>query len=109
MAELWPGQGGPAIDYISGPPSGRWQHETPRGLVILGATGSIGRNALAVVGARPDFFSVMGLGCAASRVAVRGQARYSHRRTSGPASKPARGLRPMERVARRITSPRGVS
>ena len=49
MAELWPGQGGPAIDYISGPPSERWQREQPRGLVILGATGSIGRNALAVV------------------------------------------------------------
>lgn len=64
MAELWPGRGGPAIDYISGPPSERWRHETPRGLVILGSTGSIGRNALAVVEARPDFFRVRGLACA---------------------------------------------
>ena len=64
MAELWPGQGGPAIDYISGPPSERWQREQPRGLVILGATGSIGRNALAVVEAKPGFFRVWGLACA---------------------------------------------
>ncbi len=64
MAELWPGRGGPAIDYISGPPSERWRHEIPRGLVILGSTGSIGRNALAVVEARPDFFHVLGLACA---------------------------------------------
>ena len=64
MAEHWPGRGGPAIDYISGPPSERWRHETPRGLVILGATGSIGCNALAVVEARPDFFRVLGLACA---------------------------------------------
>ena len=64
MAELWPGQGGPAIDYISGPPSERWQREQPRGLVILGATGSIGRNALAVAEAKPGFFRVWGLACA---------------------------------------------
>ena len=64
MAELWPGQGGPAIDYISGPPPELWQREQPRGLVILGATGSIGRNALAVVEAKPDFFRVWGLACA---------------------------------------------
>ena len=74
MAELWPGQGGPAIDYISGPPSGRWQHETPRGLVILGATGSIGRNALAVVEARPDFFRVLGLACARNVTRLAAQA-----------------------------------
>lgn len=64
MAELWPGRGGPAIDYISGPPSLAWRQSTPRSLVILGSTGSIGRNALAVVAARPDFFSIKGLACA---------------------------------------------
>ena len=64
MAELWPGLSGPAIDYISGPPSEDWQRSLPRSLVILGSTGSIGRSALAVVAARPDFFRVMGLACA---------------------------------------------
>ncbi|MDO5483847.1 MAG: 1-deoxy-D-xylulose-5-phosphate reductoisomerase, partial [Desulfovibrionaceae bacterium] len=64
MATLWPGQHGPAIDYISGPPSADWQQESPRSLVILGSTGSIGRSALAVVAAQPDFFRIMGLACA---------------------------------------------
>ena len=35
----------------------------PRSLVILGSTGSIGRNALAVVAAQPGRFSVQGLAC----------------------------------------------
>ncbi|MBE6441229.1 MAG: 1-deoxy-D-xylulose-5-phosphate reductoisomerase [Desulfovibrio desulfuricans] len=64
MAELWPGQGGPSIDYISGPPDATWRHEQPRGLVLLGSTGSIGRSALAVVEAQPQAFRVAGLACA---------------------------------------------
>ena len=64
MAELWPGQSGPAIDYISDPPAEDWQHSLPRSLVILGSTGSIGRSALSVVAAHPDFFRIMGLACA---------------------------------------------
>lgn len=61
MAELWPGRDGPSIDYISGPPPEDWRHTLPRSLVILGSTGSIGRNALAVVEADPGFFCVQGL------------------------------------------------
>jgi len=64
MAELWPGLGGPVINYISGPPSERWCHTLPRSLVILGSTGSIGRSALAVVAKQPDFFRILGLACA---------------------------------------------
>ncbi|MBO5491051.1 MAG: 1-deoxy-D-xylulose-5-phosphate reductoisomerase, partial [Desulfovibrio sp.] len=64
MAELWPAQGGPSIDYISGPPDATWRHEQPRGLALLGSTGSIGRSALAVVEAQPQAFRVAGLACA---------------------------------------------
>ncbi|WP_165072168.1 1-deoxy-D-xylulose-5-phosphate reductoisomerase [Desulfovibrio sp. ZJ200] len=64
MAELWPGQGGPAIDYISGPPPEDWRQTWPRGLAILGSTGSIGQNALAVLEAREEDFRVLGLSCA---------------------------------------------
>ena len=66
MAMLWPGRGGPAVDYISRPPSAAWQEERPRGIVILGSTGSIGRNALAVLDACPGFFALKGLACAAN-------------------------------------------
>ena len=64
MTQLWPGQGGPSIDYISGSPDDAWCDTWPRGLVILGSTGSIGRNALAVVESHPQAFRVEGLACA---------------------------------------------
>lgn len=64
MAELWPGQGGPSTDYISGPPNAAWRNTWPRGLVILGSTGSIGRSALAVVESHPQAFRIEGLACA---------------------------------------------
>ncbi len=64
MAELWPGQGGPSTDYISGSPSAAWRNTWPRGLVILGSTGSIGRSALAVVESHPEAFRIEGLACA---------------------------------------------
>ena len=64
MAELWPGQGGPSTDYISGPPDAAWCDTWPRGLVILGSTGSIGRSALAVVESHPQAFRIEGLACA---------------------------------------------
>ena len=64
MANLWPGLFGPHLDYISNPPSLAWQTEFPRKLVILGSTGSIGQNALKVIGLDPQSFKVLGLSCA---------------------------------------------
>ena len=64
MALLWPGTGGPSVRYISAPPAEDWVYAWPRSLVILGSTGSIGRNALAVVAAHPASFRIMGLACA---------------------------------------------
>lgn len=74
MAELWPGQGGPAIDYISGPPSQDWRQTWPRGLAILGSTGSIGQSALAVLETREKDFCVLGLSCARNVERLAGQA-----------------------------------
>ena len=64
MASLWPGCDGPGIRYISAPPSLRWQRTRRRSLVLLGATGSIGRSALSVVERNPDLFTIRGLACA---------------------------------------------
>ncbi|MDO5536493.1 MAG: 1-deoxy-D-xylulose-5-phosphate reductoisomerase [Desulfovibrionaceae bacterium] len=66
MAVLWPGREGPGIRYLSAPPQMRWQRAKKRSLVILGATGSIGRNALDVVERNPQAFAVEGLACARS-------------------------------------------
>lgn len=49
MTSLWPGRLGSRIDYISAPPSEDWRASFPRRLVVLGSTGSIGRNTLSVV------------------------------------------------------------
>lgn len=49
------------IDYISGLEHVSLQTQQPRRLSILGATGSIGRNALDVVRRHPDFFAIQGL------------------------------------------------
>ena len=64
MAMLWPGLTGPGIRYISSPPPASWQHARRRNLVILGATGSIGTNALKVVESHPERFCIQGLACA---------------------------------------------
>ena len=64
MAQLWPGVGGPSINYISAAPDENWRSTWPRGLVLLGSTGSIGRNALAVAAAHPQAFRMEGLACA---------------------------------------------
>ncbi|MBO4301365.1 MAG: 1-deoxy-D-xylulose-5-phosphate reductoisomerase [Desulfovibrio sp.] len=64
MATLWPGQGGPSINYISRPPAEDWIRERPHGLVVLGSTGSIGRSAMSVLESQPQFFRVEGLACA---------------------------------------------
>ncbi len=49
MSPLWPGLDGPAINYISRPPHETFAKKSPRNIVILGSTGSIGRNGLAVL------------------------------------------------------------
>ena len=64
MTTLWPGRGGPAIDYISAPPPERLADARPRRVVLLGSTGSIGRNALSVVEASGGSLVVAGLACA---------------------------------------------
>lgn len=61
---LWPGRGGPAIDYISGVPSCDYCSKNKRGVVILGSTGSIGRSALDVISNEQDKFIIAGLACA---------------------------------------------
>ncbi len=43
MTTLWPGLGGPIIDYISNPPANL---PKTRKIVVLGSTGSIGRSVL---------------------------------------------------------------
>ena len=64
MAQLWPGLGGPSINYISEAPSESWQQTWPRSLVLLGSTGSIGRSTLAVAAAHPQLFRMVGFACA---------------------------------------------
>ncbi|MFI3271740.1 MAG: 1-deoxy-D-xylulose-5-phosphate reductoisomerase [Pseudomonadota bacterium] len=52
------------VDYISSMPSRQWAESTPRSIVVLGSTGSIGTSALAVMATKPHFFHVVGLACA---------------------------------------------
>jgi len=49
------------IDYISALPNASSLPPFPRGLCVLGATGSIGQSALAVVSAHPERFTVTAL------------------------------------------------
>ena len=63
MRSLWPGTGGPVIDYISQPPPRLWQEKRQRSLVILGSTGSIGRNAISALDAAREPMAVCGLAC----------------------------------------------
>ena len=73
MTALWPGRGGPTINYISEAPA----PEALRGrrpIVILGSTGSIGGNALKVIRAHAARFSVLGLACARNVAALAAQA-----------------------------------
>lgn len=75
MTALWPGRGGPAIDYISAPPREGLAERRPRRVVLLGSTGSIGRNALSVVEASGGRLVVAGLACARKVEALAEQAR----------------------------------
>ena len=49
------------FSYISKLPSAEWERLRPRGLAVLGCTGSVGVSALDVVAARPGFFTVHAL------------------------------------------------
>ena len=58
MAQIWPGLKGPGVRFITAPPSSEWQKRKRRHVVVLGSTGSIGRNTLSVIESHPDSFSV---------------------------------------------------
>ena len=66
MAQIWPGLKGPGVRFITAPPSSEWQKRKRRHVVVLGSTGSIGRNTLSVIESQPDSFSEEGLACATS-------------------------------------------
>ena len=53
MTALWPGRGGPVIDYISAPPADALAAVRPRRVVLLGSTGSIGTQPQKGVGGSP--------------------------------------------------------
>lgn len=73
MTALWPGRGGPTINYISEPPAPE-ALQGRRPLVILGSTGSIGGNALKVIRAHADRFRILGLACARNVAVLAAQA-----------------------------------
>lgn len=62
LSPLWPALGGPVIDYITEPPPDNFLRKKKRSVVILGCTGSIGRNALDVVRKSDGFLEVLALG-----------------------------------------------
>ena len=64
MANLWPGLHGPNVNYISSPPTEQWCREFPRSIVLLGSTGSVGRNAFKLICENQERFRVIGLSCA---------------------------------------------
>lgn len=74
---LWPGRGGPNVDYISSPPLFDG-YTTPRSITILGSTGSIGVNALAV--AEKGGLSIRGLACGRNISLLASQAEKFHPR-----------------------------
>lgn len=49
------------LDYISRLPGPDYARKWPRSLVILGSTGSIGQNTLAVAAEQPDYFTILAL------------------------------------------------
>jgi 1-deoxy-D-xylulose-5-phosphate reductoisomerase len=70
----WPAIDGAELSYISRPPSVEWAEHTPRGLALLGSTGSIGASALKVVEAHPKLFHVHALAGARNVALLAGQA-----------------------------------
>lgn len=74
MEYLWPGLGGPNIDYITGPPSGEYRRERIRKLAVLGSTGSVGRATLEAVDRYPENLRVEALACGTNWKALAAQA-----------------------------------
>ena len=70
----WPAVDGAGLGYISRPPSVEWAEHMPRGLALLGSTGSIGVSALKVVEAHPELFHVHALAGARNVALLAGQA-----------------------------------
>lgn len=62
MTQLWPPRLPPRINYISDPPNLDYCSKKRRRIVILGSTGSIGKNALAVA-AQTNKLEIIGLAC----------------------------------------------
>lgn len=60
MAKIWPARHG-LLNYISDAPSDTWLAKKERKLVILGATGSIGTSALALVRAYKEKLPILAL------------------------------------------------
>lgn len=58
---LWPGRNAGAVNYISAPPDAAFAGLARRKLVILGSTGSIGRNALKVASQAQGRLEIMAL------------------------------------------------
>ncbi len=112
MALLWPPQSG-NVRYISAPPSPAWTKTTPRALVLLGSTGSIGVNALRVVESAPHLFTVTALAGARN---VRRLAEQADRRRpawlgvlDGPAADALRALLPRGYNPTIVTGPDGYA
>ena len=113
MTALWPGRGGPAIDYISAPPPEGLAGVRPRRVAILGSTGSIGRNALSVVEASAGRLEVAGLACARKVEALAAQA-LRHRPPvlavlDETAAKALRGLLPADYAPEILTGREGYA
>lgn len=74
MQPLWPGRGGPVINYISEPPSADFRLKKNRNIVILGSTGSIGASALDVAARCPGHLRIIALAAAKNIARLREQA-----------------------------------
>ena len=74
MQYPWPAVDSAELSYISRPPSLDWAERTPRGLCLLGSTGSIGVSALKVVEEHPKLFQIHALAGARNVALLAGQA-----------------------------------
>lgn len=71
MKTLWPGIGGPVINYISKPPKNL---PKLRKIAVLGSTGSIGRNVLNIARQKKNALQVIALAGGRNMREMRGQA-----------------------------------
>ena len=74
MQYPWPAVDSAELSYISRPPSPDWAESAPRGLCLLGSTGSIGVSALRVVEEHPKLFRVHALAGARNTALLAAQA-----------------------------------